>query len=127
MRIILVGAPEARRRLRAALSAIGNTIAGEADTLIAARAMSLAHDAYLVAPDFQVSADDPPLPEALTAREREVLELVAEGLPNKAIAARLDISDQTVKFHVASIAGKLGASNRTEAVRIATRRGLITI
>jgi DNA-binding NarL/FixJ family response regulator len=48
-------------------------------------------------------------------------------LPNKTIAERLGISDQTVKFHVASITGKLGASNRTEAVHIAARRGLITI
>jgi DNA-binding NarL/FixJ family response regulator len=122
MRVILVGSPEARARLRADLSASGHTIAGEAETLTAARAISAPHDAYLVASD-QVD----PLAEALTVREREVLDLVAEGLPNKAIATRLNISDQTVKFHVASIAGKLGASNRTEAVWIATRRGLITI
>jgi len=50
-----------------------------------------------------------------------------EGLPNKAIGIRLKISDQTVKFHVASIIGKLGASNRTEAVRLAVRRGLISM
>jgi DNA-binding NarL/FixJ family response regulator len=56
-----------------------------------------------------------------------VLELLAEGLPNKAIAARLGISDQTVKFHVAAISGKLGAANRTDAVRLAVRRGLITL
>ncbi len=65
--------------------------------------------------------------EALTPREVEVLGLLAEGLPNKAIAARLDISDQTVKFHVSSICGKLGAANRTDAVRRAVRRGLITL
>jgi DNA-binding NarL/FixJ family response regulator len=65
--------------------------------------------------------------EPLTPREIEVLELLAEGLPNKAIAARLRISDQTVKFHVASISGKLGASNRTDAVRRAVRRGLVTL
>ncbi len=56
-----------------------------------------------------------------------MLELLAEGLPNKAIAARLAISDQTVKFHVASISAKLGATNRTEAVRLALRRGLLTL
>ena len=65
--------------------------------------------------------------ETLTPREVQVLELVAEGLPNKGIALRLGISDQTVKFHVASICGKLGASNRTDAVRKALQRGLITL
>jgi DNA-binding NarL/FixJ family response regulator len=57
----------------------------------------------------------------------QVLELLAEGLPNKRIAERLGISDQTVKFHVSSISGKLGAVNRTDAVRRAVRRGLITL
>ena len=56
-----------------------------------------------------------------------VLELLAEGLPNKAIAVRLHISDQTVKFHVSAISGKLGAKNRTDAVRRAVRRGMITL
>ncbi len=57
-----------------------------------------------------------------------MLELLAEGLSNKGIAARLGISDQTVKFHVASICGKLGVANRTEAVRKALRReALITL
>jgi DNA-binding CsgD family transcriptional regulator len=65
--------------------------------------------------------------ETLTPREIEVLERLAEGLPNKAIAERLRISDQTVKFHVSSISGKLGAANRTDAVRRAVRRGLITL
>lgn len=65
--------------------------------------------------------------ESLTPREVQVIELLAEGLSNKAIAARLRISDQTVKFHVASISGKLGAANRTDAVRRAVRRGLITL
>jgi len=64
---------------------------------------------------------------ALTEREREVLALIAEGLSNKAIATRLGISDQTVKFHASSIQGKLGAANRTDAVRRAVRRGLVTL
>ena len=58
---------------------------------------------------------------------RKVLELLAEGLPNKGIADRLGISDQTVKFHIASIMGKLGASNRVETVRRAVRRGLLSL
>ncbi len=65
--------------------------------------------------------------DALTSRENEVLVLLAEGLPNKIIAERLGISDHTVKFHVASILGKLGAASRTEAVTTAIRQGLIMI
>ncbi len=65
--------------------------------------------------------------EALTAREREVLELVAAGLPNKAIARELGISEHTAKFHVGSLLAKLGAGSRTEAVTLATRRGILSI
>lgn len=67
------------------------------------------------------------LPEALTAREREVLQMLASGLANKEIAAKLSISDHTVKFHVASILGKLGAATRTEAVALGIRRGLVLL
>ena len=76
------------------------------------------------------SPDQPPgdLPvEHLTPRELQVLALLAEGLSNRGIAARLHISDQTVKFHVASIMGKLGTGNRVETVRLAVRRGLISL
>jgi DNA-binding NarL/FixJ family response regulator len=65
--------------------------------------------------------------ESLTAREREVLHLVAEGLPNKAIARELNISEHTAKFHVGSLLGKLGAASRTEAVTLATRRGILPV
>ena len=65
--------------------------------------------------------------QRLTAREIEVLGLIAEGLGNKAIAARLRISDHTVKFHIASIFAKLSAGSRTEAVTIGVRQGLIMI
>jgi two-component system, NarL family, response regulator YdfI len=65
--------------------------------------------------------------EPLTRREREVLQMLASGLANKEIAARLAISDHTVKFHVASILGKLGASTRTEAVSVGIRRGLVLL
>jgi len=81
----------------------------------------------LMVPDASPADEDDALTEPLTAREIQVLELLAEGLPNKAIAERLGISDQTVKFHVAAISGKLGAANRTDAVRRAVRRGLIAL
>jgi DNA-binding NarL/FixJ family response regulator len=65
--------------------------------------------------------------ETLTAREREVLQLMAEGLPNKLIAARLNISQHTVKFHVAAILAKLGAASRTEAVALGARLGYLVL
>lgn len=65
--------------------------------------------------------------ESLTPRELEVLRLVAQGLQNKEIAAELVISERTVKFHVSSIMGKLGAGNRTEAVALAAQQGLIDL
>ena len=67
------------------------------------------------------------LPEPLTPREREVLQMISAGLGNKEIAGRLSISEHTVKFHVASILGKLGASTRTEAVSIGIRHGLVLL
>lgn len=67
------------------------------------------------------------LAESLTRRESEVLQMLAAGLGNKEIAARLSISEHTVKFHVASILGKLGAGSRTEAVSIGIRRGLVLL
>ena len=68
-----------------------------------------------------------PADEVLTAREREVLELVSQGLSNKLIARTLYISEHTVKFHIASVSTKLGAASRTEAVRLGLRKGLITL
>jgi two-component system nitrate/nitrite response regulator NarL len=78
-------------------------------------------------PGLPESAGRAVLIEPLTPRELEVLRLVAEGLPNKTIAARLDISEHTVKFHVNTILGKLGVASRTEAVVRATRLGLILL
>lgn len=63
--------------------------------------------------------------DALTPREREVLDMLAEGLSNKEIAWRMKISGHTVKFHVASIFAKLNVSTRTEAVMQGIRQGLI--
>lgn len=99
-------------------------IVGEFLTLAAARSATLAADAVLVATPER---DRDLLAEPLTPRETEVVDLLVEGLSNKVIAQRLGISDQTVKFHVAALCGKLGAVNRTDAVRRAIRRGLVTV
>ncbi len=131
VRVVLVGSAAERARLRAQLNGSIDVV-GEHATMAAALAADLDVDAVVAAPPREPfpaasARGDDDLVEALTPREVEVLELLAEGLPNKAIAERLKISDQTVKFHVASISGKLGALNRTDAVRRAVRRGLIAL
>jgi DNA-binding NarL/FixJ family response regulator len=136
MRAILVGPPRHRARLRPQLDGLSVEIVGEFLTVAEARASGAEVDAIILAPATQdrsrtpsasVADDEAQFAEPLTPREIEVLELLAEGLPNKAIALALGISDQTVKFHVSSIAGKLGAANRTDIVRRAVRRGLIAL
>ena len=110
----LVARDASAAELRAA-----TTAAAEGFAVLPAR---LAH-APGAGPD---AAPDPTL-EPLTPRERETLELLAQGLSNREIGERLGISEHTAKFHVASIAAKLGASSRTEAVTLGVRRGLITL
>jgi DNA-binding NarL/FixJ family response regulator len=137
MRLLLVGTPDGRARLRAELDGGSFTIAAEFATMAEARASGIQADAILISGSERAftarpssvddSSGDDEYVEPLTAREVEVVELLAEGLPNKSIATRLGISDQTVKFHVASICGKLGAANRTQAVRVAVRRGLVSL
>jgi NarL family two-component system response regulator YdfI len=106
-----------------------------ADQLAAALEAAIA--GLVVVHPSEVPAALPPAPvalsplgeltEPLTPREREVLQMLASGLVNKEIAAKLSISEHTVKFHVASILGKLGASTRTEAVSLGIRRGLVLL
>jgi DNA-binding NarL/FixJ family response regulator len=131
MRVLLVGPPYARDALRAQLLDSSIDVAGEFASIDDARQSGLAADALLVANESGPAAGRRAAPEVveepLTPREVQVLALLAEGLANKAIAERLGISDQTVKFHVAAILGKLGVANRTEAVRVAVRRGLIAV
>ena len=88
---------------------------------------SSAHDLSRTIPAITHSSHALTQVEALTTREQEILRLVSQGLGNKEIASRLNISDHTVKFHISSILGKLGASSRTEAVSQGIRRGLIAI
>ena len=128
MRVVLVGSPHDRQHLRRILSSSGVEVVGETTTLETARELATAADAFVVADSGRHEEPEESLAaESLTVRELEVLRLLAEGLPNKMIALRLGISDQTVKFHVASIGGKLGARNRTDTVRLAIRRGLVGI
>ena len=139
MRLLLVGTPDGRARLRAELDESSFTVVGEFTTMAEARASGIEADAMVISTPVgraftarPRTLDDSPtigdeFQEPLTPREIEVLELLAEGFPNKSIAVRLGISDQTVKFHVASICGKLGATNRTQAVRLAVRRGLLSL
>src|SRR5262245_31881798 len=122
MRVLLVGLPGERERLRATIDPLSIEVVGEFSSIGSARASGVKADAVLMA----LRAEDGAVAEALTPRELEVVELLAEGWSNKAIAARLGISDQTVKFHVAAICGKLGAANRTDAVRRAIHRGLVS-
>jgi len=132
MQVVIVGAAADRQRLMAQLPE-GIEVIGEARTVREAARWPSA-DAFLVAAAsvaIAASAGDrehevEPF-EPLTPREADVLRLLARGLPNKSIAAALGISDQTVKFHVAAIYGKLGASNRTDAARRALRLGLIPL
>ncbi len=87
----------------------------------------IALDPDAVRPAPRVAGSDTGEERALTTREREILEMMAEGLSNRMIARRLGISMYTVKFHVASILGKLRAGTRTEAVTLGVRSGLISL
>jgi DNA-binding NarL/FixJ family response regulator len=78
-----------------------------------------------VASKLMAAVSAPRRAQGLSEREREVLRLVADGLPTKQIAASLSISERTVKFHVNSILHKLGADNRAQAVALAAQRGLL--
>ncbi|TPK72464.1 helix-turn-helix transcriptional regulator [Mesorhizobium sp. B2-4-15] len=73
------------------------------------------------------TSDEHAVRPTLSPREAEVLALLAEGAPNKVIARRLNISVHTAKFHVAAILIKLGAANRTDAIAIAMRQGLVLV
>jgi two-component system, NarL family, nitrate/nitrite response regulator NarL len=90
--------------------------------------LSPAHAATLMDPradvDVQRTAE---LLQPLTPRELQILRMLSDGLPNKSIAAELQISEHTAKFHVSQILAKLGAESRTEAVAIGIRHGLVMV
>lgn len=141
--LLLVGNDEAALRwLAARAQPLGArawgalSLESSADELLAA-ARALSQGLVAAAPALlqplltrQLASGDEPgdLPAgALTERETEVLQLLAQGLANKQIALQLGISEHTVKFHVSAVYGKLGASNRTEAVRLGVRQGWVTL
>ncbi len=98
---------------------------------LAAAAVALSHGLQVTDPALAgvspVATPELGSASLLTPREQDVLKLLAEGLPNKGVASRLEVSEHTVKFHVNSIMGKLNAQSRTEAVILATRLGLLPL
>lgn len=114
-------------------SADGPLIAASARLAASGYRVSRAGPSAVAHGDFHEELSEEDVPEdnqprpALSPREAEVLALLAEGAPNKVIARRLAISVHTAKFHVAAILIKLGASNRTDAIAIAMRQGLVLV
>lgn len=134
--LLLTDDPQAARNLiRQPLRSWG-VLATDSNTEELIAALNALHEGLLVGTPalmtFAASAFPPipetqTTPEALTEREGQVLQLLARGLANKQIAVALRISEHTVKFHISSIYAKLGATNRTEAVRTGLQQGLITL
>ncbi len=109
-----------RRRVAALLRADGEvTLVGTAED---ADLVVSEHVVATAAPGAALQAGG-----ALTARELEVLRLVARGLSNKEIAADLRITTHTVKYHLAAVLEKLGVRSRTEAVSLGVRKGLVPL
>jgi two-component system, NarL family, response regulator YdfI len=133
--VLLIRGPTAqwtdalKRGVRAVLpdNATGPQIAAAIEAVAAGLTVLHPIEIESLLPSRAASESLETLPETLTPREIEVLRSMAEGLGNKEIAARLGISEHTVKFHVASVMGKLGAASRTEAVTLGIRHGVILI
>ena len=114
-----------RRELAAAISAVAAGLVVRRPGILALPSrppLPLANRSGVATPHGDWGS---PESDRLTARERQVLVMIAEGLPNKTIAAELGITSHTVKFHISSIMQKLGAASRTEAVTIGLRKGII--
>jgi len=130
-RILVFTAYDTDERVLSAVraGAGGYLLKGAAVAEIASAVRSVAGGETVLAPSAAARLADavraPRGAGPLTAREREVLRLVAQGLPGKQIAGALGISERTVKFHTASLIRKLGADNRAQAVALAAQRGLL--
>jgi DNA-binding NarL/FixJ family response regulator len=133
--VLLADHPAAAWLADAVRAGVGAVLPAEASREQLVAAMRAAIAGLTVMPREEIASIFPaaasrPLPElteTLTPREREVLQMLASGLGNKEMATRLAISEHTVKFHVSSILGKLGAAGRTEAVTLGIRYGLVLL
>ena len=133
--ILLAAAPLGAWTARARRAGVRGVLRDDAtaEELIAAVAATMAglvvlHPAAVIArPAAEAGSRRASEGTGLTPRELEILEMMAEGMSNRRIAVRLGISGYTVKFHVASVLGKLGAASRTEAVTLGVRQGLISL
>jgi len=136
--VLLTEVTEARSILRLLRSGVRAILSRESDPDDVLSAIYASYDGLVLlstptAESLAALFGDQPLEveaelsEEITSRETDVLRMLAQGLINKDIAARLGISEHTVKFHISSILDKLGASTRTEAVTLGIRRGLIPI
>jgi DNA-binding NarL/FixJ family response regulator len=132
--------PEAaEEEIRDALRALGHGLSvgppGLLRDALAPRGDAVASSGDALAPRTHIRPQGTPAPlgqgrdgpQPLTPREEQVLQMLAQGLANKEIAAELSISDHTVKFHISSIYDKLGVTNRVEAVRAGVRLGLLSV
>jgi DNA-binding NarL/FixJ family response regulator len=129
---IVAESEEVRAALAAALGAsaafeIVSIGASAANVSSAADIVLIARDGAIAMRAANTGVEDAPAEPLLTNRERQVLGLLADGLGNKQIAARLGISTNTVKTHLELLFDKLGVSSRTEAVATAARRGLLLL
>ncbi len=135
--VVLIDEPDATWTAQALRSGVKAILPRDADMEDVVTAMRAAH-AGLVLLDHEImqelvakirmpSDQETEVADGLTAREIEVLRMLAEGLGNREMAVKLGISDHTVKFHISSILDKLNASSRTEAVTLGIRMGLILL
>jgi DNA-binding NarL/FixJ family response regulator len=127
---LVTAASEARQALRAGAHGVLSRATPTSTIAPAALAVAAGHwmlDAAFARSLLDLEGPAPLAASPISAREQEVLELLAEGLSNRDIATRLGISRHTAKFHVNAILEKLGAASRTEAVVLAARSGLLSL
>jgi DNA-binding NarL/FixJ family response regulator len=123
--VVLLTPNSAAELIRA--GACGVLTPGVSEVQIGIALQAAAADLVVLSPESTTSPAASQAASGLTARETQVLRMIAEGLANKEIAYRLGISEHTVKFHVSALLGKLGAASRAEAVGSGIRQGIIMV